>query len=154
VRLSTDSGLGWPVGAVRGRRHPADHSGRLCHLTLWGRGPTGAAHLGVAYGMDLHGEAVDPPGVRGAARRHPDGAGYTLEYAIPWEVLGCPPGEPRRPTAGDVTGCCWTVHWADAGGRVWRGQLVDVLNPERAGWTFQRADTWGRAEWSAPPRTP
>lgn len=80
-----------------------------------------------------------------AFRKHADGKGHTLEYAIPWELLHGA-GE-VRPHGGDVTAACWTVHWAEADGRVWSGQLVDVLNPKVRGWTYQRSATWGKAVW-------
>jgi hypothetical protein len=152
VRLSTDPGLGWPIDADRNRRPPtpADTNDRLNHLTFWYAAKSGRAHLEMFHGMDLRGDAIDPPGSAGAFRKHPDGRGYTMEYAVPWSALGG--GMGRRPAAGDVTGCCWTVHWSDAAGRAWRGQLVDVLNPAASGWTFHKADTWGRAVWDAPAR--
>jgi hypothetical protein len=46
----------------------------------------------------------------------------------------------------------WMVHWSDADGRLYRGQLVEVTNPQarsRTGLTpatfFADGKTWGRA---------
>jgi len=39
----------------------------------------------------------------------------------------------------------WLVHWSDARGEIWQGQLIDVANPDERGWNFYNAGTWGRA---------
>ena len=70
--------------------------------------------------------------------------GYTLEYAVPWSLLGAAETPPRP---GDTLAVSWTTHWSDAGGRLWRGQLVELRNsaePVRIH-TWERAATWGRA---------
>lgn len=154
VRLSTDRTLGWPVDAnapayYEYRRMQPDAtrlanatSGHLAHLTLWHHAPSAQNCLHVAYGMDFHGSVVNPPGYRAAFRKDADGRGYTLEYAIPWALLNG-----RAPQAGDIMGMSWTTHWSDEGGRLWRGQLVELRNasePVRIH-TWERAATWGRA---------
>jgi len=153
LRLSTDPGLGWPLDAYDLYHHPRrpplrpqDVSNRLVHLTMWYYKPEEKACLHLAYGMTLHSERANPPGYRGAFRKHADGKGYTLEYTIPWELLGIAPGQ-GHPKGGDVTAACWAVHWAEADGRVWAGHMVDVLNPNDTGWTYKRAATWGKAVW-------
>ncbi len=155
VRLSTDRALGWPVDAnasnyYQFRRIQPDAarlanatSERLAHLTMWHHAPSAQHCLHVAYGMDFHGGVVNPPGYRAAFRQDADGHGYTLEYAIPWTLLNAP----RPPQPGDTLAMSWTAHWSDEGGRLWRGQLVELRNasePVRIH-TWERAATWGRA---------
>ena len=150
VRVSTDRARGWPLRAeapwqIRGRRavRPEDISDRLAHLTLWYYAPEKRACLHVNYGLDLHGDAVNPPGFRGAFRADPDGRGYTAEYAIPWSLFGAPAGE--QPRSGDVLATSWNVHWSNGSGRLWQGHLIEIFNPKESGWTFLRAATWGKA---------
>jgi hypothetical protein len=154
VRLSTDPALGWPIDAD-GWRSPKllqrDMNERLVHLTMWYYQPRQQPCLHVAYGMDLHGETINPPGVRGAFRKHNSGSGYVMEYAIPWHVLSVGPTD-HRPQGGEVSGICWMVHWSDATGRLYRGHLSDILNPRESALTFHRASTWGRALWDWPVR--
>jgi hypothetical protein len=66
-----------------------------------------------------------------------------LEYAIPWSLLG----GPRPPRSGEILAMSWTAHWSEEGGRLWRGQWVELRNsaePIRIH-TWERAATWGRA---------
>jgi hypothetical protein len=155
VRISTDPEAGWPIDAngpvyYKFRGLPPDAaqltravSDRLAHLTLWYFAPGSQPCLHIAYGMDLHGGVVNPPGYRGAFRRDADGQGYALEYAIPWKVLNAA----RAPVPGQTLAVSWTAHWSDEGGRLWRAQLVELRNatePLRIH-TWERAATWGRA---------
>src|SRR5262249_19057464 len=117
-------------------------SEHLVHLTMWYCKPKEQACLFLEYGMDIHGGRVNPPGYRGAFRKDADGRGYTLEYAIPWNLMSAGDDPPQ---AGDVLGACWEVHWSDEEGRLWRGKLIDVLNPAERGVTYFRAATWGKA---------
>jgi len=148
LRLSTDRAVGWPVvgehADIRKGRpaEPADRNDRLVFAVLWFYEPEKLACLQLKHGMDYHGAQVNPPGYRGAYRKTPEGDGYFVEYAIPWSMLGAANDPPR---AGDTLGCTWLVHWSDAEGRNWQGQLVDVVNPKETGWNFLRAPTWGRA---------
>lgn len=157
VRLSTDRGLGWPVDATnllarpKSPMRPQDVSAKLCHLTMWHHAPTRRASLHIAHGMGFRPEAVNPAGFRGAFRKDADGRGYVLEYAIPWRLLAAADDPPR---AGDVLGCTWNVHWSDEEGRLWRGYLVDVLNPNEKGFTYWSALTWGRAVFHPAGRLP
>jgi len=156
VRLSTDRALGWPVDAnapnyYRFRRIQPDAahlanstSDALVHLTMWHHAQSAQNCLHVAYGMDFHRGVVNPPGYRAACRKDADGRGYTLEYAVPWSLLGAANNPPRP---GDTLAVSWTTHWSDEGGRLWRGQLVELRNasePPRIH-TWERAATWGRA---------
>jgi hypothetical protein len=153
VRIATDPALGWPLEASYFRRHPAtDGSDNIVHLTMWYYEPRQQPCLHVNYGMNYHGDIVNPAEFRGAYRKHPDGRGYILEYAIPWTALNSGPGHPR-PKAGDVTGICLLVHWSEATGAIWRGMLVDVLNPNpvNKGMTSHYAGTWGQALWGPLP---
>ena len=81
-------------------------------------------------------------GVHGGA----DGKSHTVECAIPWTLLGAGSDTPRT---GDELGLCWTVNCSDAGGKRWKGQLVEIKNPPYAGrgktLTFLNAETWGKA---------
>ena len=129
-----------PVDAaqVAQARNPA-----IAHLTLWHYAPAAQACLHIAYGMDFHGHVVNPPGYQAAFRKDADGLGYTLEYAIPWKLMGVP----RAPQSGATLGMTWTAHWSDESGRLWRGQWADLRNlsePVRIH-TWERAATWGRA---------
>lgn len=157
VRLSTNPALGWPVEGNSAayytmRRLATDEAqvakatdSSLVHLTLWHHAPTARDCLHLAFGMDFHDGQVNPPGYRAAYRRDADGRGYTLEYALPWRLLKAP-GPPRP---GDTLGMSWTVHWSDEGGRLWRGQWVELRNaaePLRIH-TWERAATWGRARF-------
>jgi hypothetical protein len=151
LRLSTDRTFGWPVGAMkpscrRGEADPQDTSGRIVHLTLWYFQPRDEPCLEVRYGMNFDRGVVNPPGWRGAFRKAPDGEGYTLECAIPWTLLGAG-SDPPRP--GDELGLSWTVNWSDAGGKRWKGQLVEIKNPPYAArgkqLTHMYAETWGKA---------
>ncbi len=147
-RISTDRRMGWPV---RGRHAdlrrgepagPEDLSDKLVFLTLWYYEPEKRPCLHLRYGMDLHGTTVNPPGFRGAFVKDADGQGYTFEYFVPWEILHAAEDPPR---GGDVLGAMGLVHWSDAQGQTWQGQLIDVANPDVRGWNFYNAATWGKA---------
>jgi hypothetical protein len=150
VRLCADRLAAWPIDAeapiVRGKltSRPQDRSDNLLHLTMWYYQPEGQPCLHIAYGMDFHGDVVNPREAKGAFRKDADGRGYTLEYAIPWELLSCGSSPPR---GGDELAACWNVLWSDDDGRLWKGLLVDGLNPYEKGYTYQRAQTWGRARY-------
>jgi len=101
--------------------------------------------------MDLHGTTVNPPGYRGAFVKDADGQGYTFEYFVPWELLHAAEDPPR---GGDVLGAMALVHWSDAEGQAWQGQLIDVANPGVRGWNFYNAATWGKAVYHASGRLP
>jgi hypothetical protein len=158
VRLSTDRRLGWPIDAnaanyyrMRGIQ-PSDAdkeaatNPQLAHLTMWYHAPSQNPCLTIQKGM-LTGELlVNPGGFEGAFAPAADGRGYVLEYAIPWRLLDC---EHNPPQPGDTLGVNWQVHFSDEGGRLWRTQILDVRNPSelRRIYTWERAATWGRAEY-------
>ena len=148
LRISTDRQAGWPLSAVaeserQGRpATPADLSDKLSFVVLWFYEPEQQACIHLRHGMDLHGLKVNPPGYQGAYRKDADGRGYTLEYAIPWNLLNAADDPPR---AGDELAAMWLVHWSDPAGRKWQGQLIDVMKPNEPGWNFLRAATWGKA---------
>lgn len=148
LRLSMDRRLGWPVRA-RGNNSPQprellteDRNERLVFVVLWYFAVEELACLHLRYGMDFHGRLVNPPGYRGVWKKHVDGLGYTVEYAIPWSLLHAADDPPRR---GDTLAASWLVHWSDSNGRDWKGQLIDIANPSETGWNFHNAATWGRA---------
>lgn len=148
LRISTDRDAGWPLSAVgEGERYgrpasAADLSDKLSFVVLWFCEPEQKACIHLRHGMDLHGVQVNPPGYQGAFRKDVDGRGYTLEYAIPWNLLNAADDPPR---VGDELAAMWLVHWSDAAGRKWQGQLIDVMKPNEPGWNFLRAATWGKA---------
>ena len=150
VRVSTDRSnkvLTAQSSLVPGHKlQPLDRSPLLNHLTMWYCKPKDQACLHVAWGLDFKREAVNPPGCRGAFRKDADGRGYTMEYAVPWNLLNAGDDPPR---GGDVLGACWNVHWSDEDGRLWKGYLVDIVNPHEKGFTYQRAATWGQAIYHA-----
>jgi hypothetical protein len=162
VRLSTSPRLGWPLAALGlpeaersgdagGGRRPVDLSEQLVHLTMWYYRPAAKPRLALSYGMDFHGERVDPAGWQGAFRMDPNGRGYTLEYAVAWSLLNA---AQRPPRLGDVLAANWTVHWSDAEGRLSRGHLVEITNLAVQPYRFLRASTWGKALYHEHGRLP
>ncbi len=152
VRLSTSPDLGWPlkgrspIGVPRSKakigQRPEDVSPNLVHLTMWYYHPEQKPCLVLQYGMDYQKRLVNPKGWKGAFRRDENGRGYTLEYAIPWNLLNA---AERPPRAGDVLGASWQVHWSDQGGRLWRGHIIELTRPGVEGPPFLRASKWGKA---------
>lgn len=113
---------------------------------MWYHAPSRTPCLSIAHGMTLTDATVNPVGVRGAFVMDEDGRGYVLEYAIPWTSLNVAAAPPQ---AGDSLPVVWQAYWSDETGRLWRDQLVEVRNlaePERI-FVFERAATWGRAEF-------
>jgi hypothetical protein len=161
VRLSTDRTLGWPVNAnapnyynMRGseptpEQKQAAGNPQLSHLTMWFCAKTATPCLTIAHGMMTtpnDGLNVNPSGFKGAYTRAADGRGYLMEYAIPWRLLNC---ESDPPQPGDNLAASWQVLFSDEGGRLWRTQIVEVRNldePPRI-YSWERAATWGRAEY-------
>ena len=158
VRLSTDRAQGWPVNAnapnyYRMRELEPDdaemqaaENPKLAHLTMWYHAPSQRPCLRIEYGMLAGGVAMNPSEFEGAFARADDGRGYVLEYAIPWRLLHA---DRDPPQPGDVLGASWQVLFSDEGGRIWRTQILDVRNPTepRRIFTWERAATWGRAEY-------
>jgi ferric-dicitrate binding protein FerR (iron transport regulator) len=158
VRISTDRRMGWPAQGntlsyfTQRKSFPtpeqeqAARNPRLAHLTMWFHSPSQTPCLTINHGA-LFGELqVNPAGFAGAFVADADGKGYTMEYAIPWSLLGCADDAPQR---GDVLAAVWQVLWGDEDGRMRRKQMVEVRNPgeplEINVW--ERAATWGRAEY-------
>ena len=115
---------------------------------------SGTDCLHLAYGVDYHGGVVNPPGYEAVFKRDADGAGYTIEARVPWELLHAQ-DDPPRP--GDVLGVCWSTHWSDPSGRLWRTNLIELRSPSEPLriYDFERAATWGRAiyrRFSIPPQ--
>jgi hypothetical protein len=152
VRLATDPALGWPLkglgNAEKTSAHPEygsrpeDVSKNIVHLTMWYNHPTGKARLQVSYGMDFHGELLNPEGWQGVFRKDANGLGYTLEYAIPWTLLNA---AARPPQAGDELAANWVVHWSDEKGALSQGHLVEITNPAVQPFRFLRGQSWGKA---------
>ena len=54
-----------------------------------------------------------------------------------------------RPRSGDNLATAWELHLSDESGKLWRDQIIEVRNqtePARI-FLFERAATWGRAEF-------
>lgn len=158
VRVSTDRRMGWPaVGngpSYYGQRHMEPtaeqekfaKNPRIAHLTMWFHAPTKTPCLTINHGMLFTNTETNPAGFVGAFVADRDGRGYTMEYAIPWSLLGCADDPPQR---GDVLAAVWQVLWGDEAGRMRREQMVEVRNPDeplRIN-VWERAATWGRAEY-------
>ena len=109
-------------------------------MVLWFYAPEKLPCLHLRYGMEFEGARVNPPGYRGAFRE--ERGGYAAEYAIPWALLNAEADPPR---GGDVLAASWLAHWSGEDGLTWKGQLIDVVNPDEKGWNFDNAATWGRA---------
>jgi hypothetical protein len=158
VRVSTDRQMGWPArgngpsyyGLRRleptAEQEELARNPRLAHLTMWFHAPTKTPCLTINNGMLFANCTTNPEGFRGAFVADADGQGYTMEYAIPWSLLGCADDPPQR---GDVLAAVWQVLWGDEAGRMRREQMVEVRNPDeplRIN-VWERAATWGRAEY-------
>jgi hypothetical protein len=158
VRVSTDRRMGWPARgnswgyySLRQIEPTAEENElaanpRFAHLTMWFHAPTKTPCLTIVDGMLTGPLVVNPAGFAGAFRADADGKGYTLEYAIPWTLLGCADDPPRR---GDVLAALWQVNWSDEAGRMRREHMVEVRNrdePRRIN-VWERAAIWGRAEY-------
>jgi ferric-dicitrate binding protein FerR (iron transport regulator) len=158
VRLSTDRSLGWPVDAnapnyyrMRGLQPGAADkqaavNPRLAHLTMWYHAASRQPCLTIRHGMMTGETRVNPSGFEGAFAKTADGLGYTVEYAISWRLLNC---DRAPPQPGDALGVSWQVHFSDDDGRLWRTQILDVRNSDELPriYTWERAATWGRAEY-------
>jgi hypothetical protein len=152
---------GWRGGAVQVRLatrllkdDEPETSDALVHLTMWYYQPRGQACLHLAFGMDFHeGIAhISGDGFDGAYRPDADGRGYTLEYAIPWELMRA-----AAPPENSELGLCWNVLWSDREGREWKVKLIDLINAdhlpdELAVATFRNRDSWGRGVYHLPSR--
>jgi ferric-dicitrate binding protein FerR (iron transport regulator) len=158
VRVSTDRQMGWPARG-NGRVYYAQRqleptaeqeelvkNPRLAHLTMWFHAPTKTPCLTINHGMLFRNWKTNPAGFAGAFVADADGKGYTMEYAIPWSLLGCADDPPR---SGDVLAAVWQVLWGDEAGRMRREQMVEVRNPDEPLriHVWERAATWGRAEY-------
>ncbi|MCG8650879.1 MAG: FecR domain-containing protein [Pirellulales bacterium] len=64
---------------------------------------------------------TNPVAASGQFARAFNGKTYSLEYSIPWQVIGLPPPEPGSSWKGRIT-----IYWSDRGGRHWRGQVSNV----------------------------
>ncbi len=152
LRLSTDRKMGWPVkakgagltSATKRDLEEQDLNEKLVFAVLWYYEPEKLPCLDLRYGMDRGSVKTNPEGYKGAYKKHQDGLGYTIEYAIPWSLLNAAEDPPQ---GGDSLGCVWLTHWSGPEGKVWHGQLIEVKNPSIDEWSFQDAETWGKAHY-------
>jgi hypothetical protein len=125
-------------------RRPQDLDERIVHIGMWYSQPLAQAQIRFDHGIGSHRKELDPAGWQGVFRRDADERGYTLEYAIPWTLLG---GE--KPQPGDIWPASWNVHWSDEHGRTCMGRLVEITNPAEE-YLFLRGSSWGKAVFDAP----
>ena len=158
VFLSVDRGMGWPAdgsipGYYRDRRLVAgladiqkSENPKLLTVIMWHQAPAGKSRLLVEKQMEGGEVVFDPEGAEGVFVQATDGKGYTLEYAIPWKVLGADDDPPR---SGDTLAAAWELHLSDDTGRIWRNQIIEIRNPAepRGIFLYERATTWGRADY-------
>ena len=155
-RIAADRALGWPLkgttlDARSPRPLPDSINEKISSIVMWYDANTSQPQIQILHAFDSHIRNTNPPGWTGAFRKDEDGLGYTLEYRIPWALLECAENPPR---AGDQLGALWMTHWSDEQGRVCRGQLVDVTNPDPAATSgvqpymfFQHGPAWGKIEF-------
>ena len=156
--VSTDRAMGWPADGNAPGYYASRHletsaieraratNPRLSTLIMWHHLPSSTDNLYVAQPLTSSHGRLNPEGFRGACARNQDGLGYTLEYVIPWTVLGAADDRPR---SGDNLATSWELHLSDESGKLWRDQIIEVRNqtePARI-FLFERAATWGRAEF-------
>lgn len=156
VRLCTDRSLGWPLkGSTHNARSksplPDSLNEKITSIVMWHDAKSGLAQISLYDSFDFRSRKSVPATWSGAFRKDGDGNGYTLEYKIPWSLLHCADDPPR---AGDQLAGLWMTHWSDEEGRVCRGQLVDVTNPDPnashgiAPYVFfQNGSTWGKVNF-------
>ncbi|WAC19506.1 FecR domain-containing protein [Luteolibacter sp. SL250] len=156
VRICADRAMGWPLEGTQADARspepsPDSTSGKISSIVMWYDAKSGQPQIQILSGFGSAGRQINPPGWEGVFRKHPDGHGYTLEYRIPWTLLNC--GE-DPPQAGDQLAGLWMAHWSDEAGRVCRGQLVDVTNPDPAAIDgippyifFQNGPCWGKVNY-------
>jgi anti-sigma factor RsiW len=157
--FSGDRATGWPAdangpGYYTNRKMAASFADkaraanpRLMTMILTHHAPSGADRLFIGKSIaDVVPQSVAPGDYAGRFRPTADNRGYTLEYAIPWATLGLA-DDPPRP--GDDLAMAWELHYSEETGKLWRDQIVEIRNPsEPAGiFLFERAATWGRAEF-------
>lgn len=158
IFFSGDRATGWPadanspsyyvnrkIEAPFAERIKAENP-RLLTLLMIHHAPTKIDHLFLGRAPGFGPAGVAKEGFSGRFVRHPDGRGYTLEYAIPWATLGLADDPPQ---AGDRLATAWELHFSDETGRLWRSQIIDIRNQrEPPGiFLFERAATWGRADF-------
>ncbi len=152
VRVCTDPAKPWPLPDYWSARRQAGPDDPpldfLVHLSLWYSAPADRPCLHIGYGIPPLRERPAPPaGWRGAFKKDPDGLGYTLEYAISWDLLQA---KTTPFAAGDETAVCWQINWADRAGRVRVAQLNECVNraairdPEDLINCWRQTASWGR----------
>ncbi|EAQ81701.1 FecR domain-containing protein [Blastopirellula marina] len=147
LRVGADNQLGWPLNAskpgtpLRGRqRDPAkDASRQIVHIGMWYSKPQEVSQLILQYGIRCDEQVLASEGWQGAFRRDADGLGYTLEYAIDYELLHASPPQP-----GDVWASTLAIHWSDQDGRTCMGRLLEITHQSQTPFRTFDAATWGK----------
>lgn len=158
IFFSGDRATGWPadantpsyyvnrkIEAPFAERIKAENP-RLVTLMMIHNAPTKTDHLFLGRAPSFAPAGVAAESFSGRFERHPDGRGYTVEYAIPWTALGLADDPPQ---AGDRLATAWELHFGDETGRLWRNQIIEIRNQrEPPGiFLFERAATWGRVDF-------
>ena len=132
-RIAADPSLPMPL--------PGGNSDRIAHLSIWRNTEIGKNFLQIAYGMDFHAPAVNPPGSQLAIQEH-GATGYTVEARVPWTALNAPGG--KNPFApGQKMSAVLDMLWgADSA----RTAAFYRTNP--GDFAFQHSETWGQVEFS------
>ncbi|MBX3742004.1 MAG: FecR domain-containing protein [Akkermansiaceae bacterium] len=156
VRIAADRSLGWPLKGTQADARspnpsPDSTSDKISSIVMWYDAKSAQPQIQILSGFASSSRRINPDGWEGAFRKHPDGRGYTLEYRIPWTLLNSAEDPPQ---AGDQLAGLWMAHWSDEAGRVCRGQLVDVTNPDAAVTNrippyifFQNGPCWGKVNY-------
>jgi hypothetical protein len=156
VRVATDRKLGWPlkgtqIDARSASPSPDSISDRISTIIMWHDAKSAQPRLLLMRGFDFHGKDASLQGWQGIFKKDTDGEGYTLEYSIPWALLNSAEDPPQ---AGDQLAALWMAHWSDEEGRICRGQLVDVVNPNGSHpggllphVFFQNGPSWGKVRY-------
>ncbi len=145
LRMAAGGSFSWPLDAVRPRDPAAgnarlrDLSDQISHMGMWYSKRLGRAELVMQYGMDCHGQVLNPEGWEGAFHADSDGLGYTMEYAIDFSLLHA-----AAPRPGNIWPANLIVHWSDGAGRTCMGQLTEIANLREQSFNAFRAKTWGK----------
>jgi hypothetical protein len=158
IFLSGDRATGWPadangpsyyvnrkIEAPFAERLKAENP-RLVTFVMTHHAATNTDRLCLGRAPGFTAAELPTSSFSGRFLRHPDGRGYTLEYAIPWTTLGFADDPPQ---SGDTLATAWELHLSDETGRLWRNQIIEIRNQKEPPgiFLFERAATWGRANF-------
>ena len=129
-------------------RFDKEQRSHAMYLDFWYETPTNKARSFITR-CEARNREMDPAGVEGAFQKSEDGAGYTLEYRVPWSVI-----KPAREFAdGDQVRVMWQMHWGDRDGRE---LLFGVTFPQHPEWLspepmlYDVYESWGTGVFGKP----